>query len=175
MAVDEKKKRQAFYTPSGLASYIAMKASVGGHVVLEPSAGDGAIVAACLTSGAIYVDCYEIDEVECGKIKERTRGLNVNVWNEDFLKLRHDHGEYSRIVMNPPFSLGQDLKHVAHALRFLWSGGLLVSIISGGATEEKIKKAIKWPAFEFELEEVEAGAFKESGTNVRTRILTVHT
>ena len=47
VVVDQKKVRQAFYTPQEIADEVALIAEVGGMRVLEPSAGDGSLVEAC--------------------------------------------------------------------------------------------------------------------------------
>ena len=41
---------------------------------------------------------------------------------------------YDRVIMNPPFTRGADAKHVLHALGFVKPGGLLVSVMSNGAS-----------------------------------------
>ena len=52
VAIDEKKAFQAFYTPPALVDRMAALAQVESHVVLEPSAGRGALADACLQAGA---------------------------------------------------------------------------------------------------------------------------
>ena len=73
--------------------------------------------------------------------------------------------------MNPPFTKGQDIKHVNHALQFLKPGGKLVAIMAGN-DKSKWFDSLEWC---YEIEDVPAGAFKESGTNVATIIVTIHT
>ncbi len=70
VVVDEKKLRQAFYTPEVIANEVARMANLDGHLVLELSAGDGALAKACLAYGASSVDTVEIDEETARKLKE---------------------------------------------------------------------------------------------------------
>lgn len=160
--VDEKKKRQAFYTPAAIADQVALLAGISGLHVLEPSCGDGALVAACLKFGAEYVDGVEIEESCVDKLGD----LIHSVWIADFMALE-PQPRYPRVVMNPPFTKGQYWKHVAQAVKWLAPGGKLFAIVPDnncaklaalGATV-----VTKFPA----------GAFKESGTNIATCLVTI--
>lgn len=163
---DGKKDFQAFYTPSELADEIAIMACVGGQRVLEPSAGNGALLAACLKFGATQVDCVEIREEERQSLSEK--GGTVTI--ADFLTVK-PWRQFSRIVMNPPFTKNQDIKHVEHALRFLAPNGLLVSVMAGNTERPRLQKLIAERGAS--IREIEAGAFKQSGTNVKTVILSI--
>jgi predicted RNA methylase len=163
----QQQKFQAFFTPNELAMKVAKMADVKGKDILEPSAGDGALADACRELGAKSVCCVEINP-ECA------RGLDERfVTTEmDFLKLVPiPEWPFDRVVMNPPFTKGQDIKHVNHALQFLKPGGKLVAIMAGN-DKSKWFDSLEWC---YEIEDVPAGAFKESGTNVTTIIVTIHT
>ncbi len=160
---DKKKDFQSFLTPRDLASRVVELAEVGGHLVLEPSAGEGALVAECLAQGARAVECIEIRE-EC---RQKLIGHGRMVMIADFMD-QLPRKQFARIVMNPPFTKKQDVKHLAHALTFLDSGGILVAILSATADYEKVLRGRRCS-----VHEVPAGAFKESGTNVATIILKV--
>jgi 16S rRNA G1207 methylase RsmC len=41
-------------------------------------------------------------------------------------------GTYDRILMNPPFANGADIKHILHAIELLKPGGRLVAICADG-------------------------------------------
>lgn len=166
VSIDERKQYQSFYTPPDLADELAIMAGVEGQRVLEPSAGNGALVAACRKFGATQVDCVEIREEERQSLIER--GGTVTV--ADFLTLE-PWRQFSRIVMNPPFTKNQDVKHVAHALTFLAEGGKLVSVMASSTDRRQFKKLIE--GRDASIREVEAGAFKQSGTLVRTVILSI--
>lgn len=161
VSVNEKNLYQEFFTPNELASKVVEMASVWGKQVLEPSAGDGILAMACMAAGAQSVLCVEIQSKHCKTLKEK--GFHYTI-NDDFLKLKPE-AKFGRVVMNPPFTKKQDVKHVLHALKFLEDDGVLVSVMSGGS-EPKAPKGWK-----FEFEDVPEGAFKSSGTGVRTRIL----
>ena len=61
VARDERKHFQAFYTPADLAAEVVMLAGVSGKTVLEPSAGQGALVRECLAAGAAFIQCVELN------------------------------------------------------------------------------------------------------------------
>ena len=86
---------------------------------------------------------------------------------------------YDRIIMNPPFSKGQEARHVAHAYRFLKPGGRLVAVTSNMAGERSNntdKQFRQWldvvAADEYPLPE---GAFKEAinSTNVNAKVIVI--
>ncbi len=165
VAIDEKKKYQAFFTPSDLATEVADMAEVEGHTVLEPSAGDGSLADACLAAGAKRVECVEMNPDSAAKLRIK----EYPTIEGDFLGLAPNL--YTRIVMNPPFTKNQDLKHVAHALRFLAPGGILVAIMLANTSRPKFVALVE--ELDHDIIEVPAGAFKESGTSIATIILRV--
>lgn len=165
VAIDQKKLLQAFFTPPGLAAWVATMANVHGKIVLEPSAGHGALVTACITSGARAVHCVEIDP-ECCRVLE-SKGIPTT--QGDFLTQQPQ--PYERIVMNPPFTKNQDIKHVAHALQFLAPGGVLVAIMSPNVDRAGFQKLIA--GRHHHIESIPAGTFKESGTNIATILLRI--
>ncbi len=163
VVVDEKKLRQAFYTPSEVAAEVARIADVKGLRVLEPSAGDGALVDACIHAGAVWVDCIELEETCRPKLdKDEDRSVVIG----DFLEM-NPTGSYSRIVMNPPFTRGQGLRHVKHAVKNLAPGGKLFAILPD-------KECPKFEALgAVTVKRFPAGAFKKSGTQIATRLIQI--
>lgn len=189
--VDEKKTRQAFFTPEPAARQVARHLidCMGGQVrkVLEPSAGEGALALALRAlAPEIDVTCVEIDPGACAKL----HALGFYVTEIDFLKcsayattarttatggLKGVLGIFDAVLMNPPFTGGQDIEHVLHAWPFVKPGGVLVAIV---APSWKTRQGAKWERFralqeqhgddEFELP---AGTFAESGTNVTTHVI----
>jgi SAM-dependent methyltransferase len=174
VAVDERKKYQAFFTPPDLARRVAELGHVKGWRVLEPSAGHGALVEACARAGALAVKCIDINPEFCEKL--RADGLQ-SVRCADFLTLpipADPCGLYDRIVMNPPFTRRSDIKHVVRALDWLAPGGTLAAIMFGDWEDRRMQPLFDlvsgWDTYE---EDCPDGAFRQSGTNVATRILRV--
>jgi predicted RNA methylase len=163
-----------FPTPPSVVDRLMEIADIEpGMLVLEPSAGRGAIAGACADAGAV-VDCCELMRENylalCGDIRLR------HVRPMDFLELS-PVPDYDRVVMNPPFAKQQDIKHVNHALGFLKDGGLLVSVMASSVTfrdnrlTQEFRDLIRSRGGD--IEALEEGAFKESGTMVRTVIVTI--
>lgn len=173
VAIDEKKKLQAFFTPDDLAARVVETASVEGHIVLEPSAGEGALADACMDAGAKGVRCIEING---DHVKRLHKKGYAGVLHCDFLSLIKPTEKFSRIVMNPPFTKGQDMKHVMAATKWLSNNAKLVSIICGSmATRPNFEQALGGWGLRWEATPLGSGAFKESGTMVNTSILEVWT
>ena len=79
--------------------------------ILEPSAGDGSIADALVRKG-FMPDVVEIDPFFSNTLSEK----GYNVVGSNFLTFNTDD-PYDVIVMNSPFSGGQDSNHVGHALK----------------------------------------------------------
>lgn len=144
-----------------------------GILVLEPSAGTGAIACACADAGAT-VNCYELLGSNYDVLARQPR-LGM-VQHADFLA-QAPEAKYDRVVMNPPFSKQADIKHVFHAQQFLKAGGLLVSVMSAGVSfrENKLTREFrdKIQRCGGNIETLPEGAFKTSGTMVRSVIVTL--
>lgn len=173
-------------TPPELAARLVELANIeNGQDVLEPSAGIGALVDAMLDLDLprLHIMATEINHDLAEHLREK-HSYNVKdimksyvtVTTGDFLECDKELAEdddktvgYDRIVMNPPFNRGQDIKHINHALKKLKTGGgRLVAICANGARQFK--------AFEDVLTEwipLPPGSFKEAGTNVNTAILII--
>jgi len=183
VSVDEKKQFQFFPTPPGLANIIAIRAHVRGCSVLEPSAGHGALVKACIAEGANRVAMVELNQENYPYLNAAAKATQGQaaccIHIADFLTLTPANApighrcQFERIVMNPPFTKGQDLKHIAHAVtHWLRPGGELVAVMLPH-TNDDISAALgdaddlcSWTT-----EDIDAGAFKASGTNIRTQLL----
>lgn len=168
VVIDEKKARQAFYTPPKLAKYVVDLAEIAdGHCILEPSAGDGALLRA-LPTGNLKCYAVEIDPESADK-------LPPCAWVHcgDFLlwEGRTSKQPFDRIIMNPPFAGNQDIRHVSHALNFLKPGGILVAVMWPNTERPAFKKMLEGRVYE--VYDIEAGAFKESGTDVPTIVVKI--
>lgn len=103
--------------------------------VLEPSAGKGNIadvVAKKIESRSYYVtekqarsylDCIEIDE----NLRHILSDKGYRVVHDDFLTF-HTQKRYSLIIMNPPFSHGDE--HLMKALDLVKDGGTVVCLLN---------------------------------------------
>jgi predicted RNA methylase len=175
-AVDEKKKFQFYPTPPELAARVAERARLRACSVLEPSAGHGALVFASMNAGANRVDCFELNPETYLELKRRmdsryngTEAMSeVQIECADFLTIKAQPN-YDRVVMNPPFRNKQDLKHIAHATGFLKPGGRLVAILFPH-TDEEIESYLGEDG-SYIVEDIPAGTFSESGTEIPTRLL----
>jgi hypothetical protein len=141
--------------------------------VLEPEAGRGAILRVLLAHDAHHI-YYAIEKNEQRTTELREDFPSVNVACGDFLQCRF---HFDRIYMNPPFEEMQDVDHVRHAYDLLLGDGALVSVMSESPffrTDRKATAFREWldevGGYSVELPE---GAFKESGTGVRARLVVI--
>jgi predicted RNA methylase len=172
VSVDEKKRDQSFFTSPELAQVVADIADVRGCDVLEPEAGNGSLVTACLFAGAARVYAVERNPEYAARIPQNAKTI-IRV--ADFLGLERGeiHGGqlFFRIVMNPPFTKNQDIKHVNHAIKWLAPGGILVAIMLDNQTRKGFQELVD--EHDPQITPIERGAFKESGTNVPTVIVKI--
>lgn len=166
---------QLFPTPPALAAEVVREADlVAGVEVLEPSAGTGNLLRALpegVRAFAVEVDGRLCDALarEFAAPADAAQGLCRNVLQADFIGLTPaEIGTYDRVVMNPPFANGADIKHIMHARRFLRPGGRLVAICAGGPRQEEALRplASSWRV-------LPAGSFASEGTNVNAVLLTM--
>lgn len=170
-----KKEFQFFATPEKLADELVEIAELEQHdTILEPSAGQGAIIKAINRVCGCVPDCYELMDVNTTILKES--GLRFNLIGEDFFK--HNGKEYSKIIANPPFTKNQDIDHLKEMFEVLGRGGRLVCITSESWVNGNQKKQTAFREWLEELNadviDIEKGAFKESGTMVGGKIVVVN-
>jgi len=182
--IGTKQDKQQFFTPPALAERVVKLAEIEqGMTILEPSAGDGALLRALpglapwsftcrQTIGTVVA--IEQDPVMCEKIKDQ--GLAHVIECRDFLtRDLIAPGSVDRVLMNPPFARQKDIDHVMHAHQgFLKPSGLLVAIMSAGVTFRQDQKARRFRGLVEDyggtIEPLPEGSFKESGTMVNTVI-----
>lgn len=159
------KKYGYFPTPEGLARKVVELADIKtGHLVLEPSAGQGAIAKHVPIHA--HIDCIEFLPDNVAALER----MGMNVIHADFMQVEKKE-LYHRVVMNPPFEKQQDIDHVLHAWECLKPQGRLVSIMSSGVMFRENKKTAEFRALVEEhgyIERLPEGSFKESGTMVNT-------
>jgi predicted RNA methylase len=160
-----------FPTPAGLAKLLVERAGLDfTSRILEPSAGDGALVRAAREAqpGAYIAAC---EALEPNRKKLHALGVDTVLECEDFLKLEPTT-KFTHVIANPPFGKRNDIRHVRHALSFLEKGGTLVAIMSSGVKfrEDKLAKEFRAlvQANDGAIWDNPAGAFLESGTGVNT-------
>jgi len=176
---DTKKLHNQFFTPPDLAARMCQMALVRpAKMVLEPSAGAGALVDAAIQAGgkvtAIEID---LDLVSRELIKFPIEHL-VTV---DFLELTTKHlPAFDCVVMNPPFANNADIKHVTHAFEFLrqhsFGQGRLVAVMSPHFTfaEDKPSKQFrKLVNTHGVYEKLPEDTFRGAGTSVNTVLVTL--
>lgn len=173
--VNIKKEFQFFATPDDLADRLVRMADIKfNHSILEPSAGQGAIIKAIRRSVKVpiihYFELMELNQSFLSKIE------GAKYISPDFLKMPLPE-IFDRIIANPPFSKNQDIDHIYKMWDCLAKGGRIVTIASkhwqfaSGKKEEAFKEWLDeknvYP------EDLPSGEFKESGTNISTCILVI--
>lgn len=188
----KKQELQQFFTPPEVADeLIAYLTWWPGLSVFEPSCGHGALLEAlCRNPSAIEcsrIDALEIDEDTVQQAIELRRDPNsalrrfagtLRFSTGDFLSLDPDEEpQYDRIIMNPPFTRGSDIRHVRHAFNFLSAEGELASIMAPSFQTSQTKEAKDLRSLldelAYEIYPLPEGSFKSSGTNVSTVLLVV--
>lgn len=170
----DRKQYDFFWTSVVLSQKLVEESKLqAGMLVMEPSAGDGRIAdAAAAIVGVSNVICYELLPENVAKL----RAKGYTVIEGDFLCVE-PNAVFDRVLMNPPFGNQADMRHVDHATRFLKPDGQLVSIM--GTTYQTRDSAVAHSfrnlletAGDF-IQDIEPGAFKESGTNVATVMISI--
>jgi hypothetical protein len=138
--------------------------------VLEPSAGKGSICEAIQKEAIVHLDVCEIHPTLARILK--LKGFNVMAAN--CFDVRE---QYDRILLNPPFGRGEEVKHIRHAYECLLPGGRMVAIASESITfrrETIYQEFRQWLSDKCSLNEaLPDGSFlgSDRSTHVRTRIL----
>lgn len=155
-----------FQTPKSIAARMAgmlRERLPDNPRILEPSTGLGRLYEPLAELKAEWLMIEE--QTECCKALGKMLGKPVDVENIDFLQIG-ERESFDGIIMNPPFKMGTDIKHILKAYSMLRTGGRLVSLCYDGVKQNKQLKPIvnHW-------EQLEQGAFKEEGTNARVSLL----
>jgi len=154
-----------FPTPAELVTQMVDRAGIEpGMLVLEPSAGDGAIVRELLKRGATVIAV----EIDPGRA-ERLRAIlgAENVIEGDFLDIQPEF-HFDSVLANPPFAKRADIHHMNHALEFLRPGGRLTAIMSAGVSFREDRLTTEFRARMSSVDALPEGSFKVSGTAVNT-------
>ena len=93
-----------------------------GLSVLEPAAGEGAIVQELVSSGvSLKIQAVEVDESRCRKVSKLCKTDNSN-----FLEWKSP-GKFDLIITNPPFALAMDF--ATASLRILAANGTCAMLL----------------------------------------------
>lgn len=175
--VNIKKEFQFFATPEPLAKRLVEMADINNPdlLVLEPSAGQGAIVKELLRKEpGLIVHAYELMDIN-RSVLEKIK--DCVLLGNDFLNAGSQATAFDRIVANPPFNKNQDIDHIQEMYKRLKKGGRIVTIASIHWKNSNNKKEVNFRYWLDEvnavIEEVPAGEFKSSGTNVPTCIILI--
>lgn len=176
-AVDRKKTLEQFFTPPEIAERLSQAVGLRAHDhVLEPSAGEGALLERPLQLGC-FITAVELDERLAMKLRDRLlRTCGCGVWQSDFEAWEPvARAPISVVLMNPPFSRGQDARHVMRAFDFLAPGGRLAAVMGDhafAATDAASSNFRRWlDEVGGDAEPLPEASFKASGTRVGTRLV----
>lgn len=106
---------------------------------------------------------------ECARELFTQERAGVKLMQRDFLTIAPDEiGLFDAVIMNPPFTMRSDIRHVLRALQFLRPNGTLTALVMDTSHREKALRHLSatW-------EKIPAGAFKTEGTNVPTVMLSI--
>jgi predicted RNA methylase len=164
-----------FPTPAELANKMVAMAGVRrGALVLEPSAGKGALVIAAQAQGGVVTAIERDPDRRAYLARHVMSKMDSLVDVDDFMAYPGPPATFDRVVMNPPFcrvGLGNHLDHLRHAFAMLRSGGVLVAVMPSSL--EFRRDAAHTSARDFvhehgEIESLPPQSFKTSGTDVNT-------
>jgi phospholipid N-methyltransferase len=180
-----KKEYQFFATPDDIARKMArLLDAKDGDKILEPSAGQGALLKAVFDlefnekkvweRKKLTYHCYEPMTVNKQFLQKFFFAEHLG---DDFL-LHDESKKYNRIIANPPFTKNQDIDHIKKMYNCLQEGGRMVTVSSVSWETGNQAKQVQFRDW---LDEIGAevrgfaeGAFKESGTNVRTKLIVIN-
>lgn len=175
-----KEDLQFFPTPKSVANRVAELSGIRDllHMnlrILEPSAGDGALLKKLPLATNHKYTVIEPYEPNVKKLKK----LGFSVLKCSFEEYcQNTTDKFTHIIMNPPFSRSRDVIHVMKAYDLLEKGGRLVAIISENSMYYSNKYSVafsKWlKNVNATIEPVSPGSFKESGTMVDTVIIVIN-
>lgn len=156
-----------FQTPPELAARLAGMFPAFGRT-LEPSAGLGRLYRAVRAVSDCPITLVDISPDCCGELYRATEGDGAaRLVRGDFLTMDADRlgGPFDSIIMNPPFKMGTDVRHIRHALTLLSPGGRLVSLCAAGPKQRaKLADARQWI-------DLAPGVFASEGTRVNAAIV----
>ncbi|MGK2649761.1 class I SAM-dependent methyltransferase [Escherichia coli] len=144
---------QLFVTPAPVCDRLVMLAEISSTGAILRAIRDTAPGAMC--------DAVEINSGLVRYLRENFNGVRVQCGDfMEWLPVQY----YSRVIMNPPFSHGQDIRHILRAFSLLRPGGVLVAVCLNGPRQQE-----KLLPFSDVREELPRGTF--AYTDVPTMII----
>ena len=129
---------QFYPTTERQARIMAVKIPSGAESVLDPSAGEGALLKAVKnkfeTSRHKKLYAIEIQENR----QHSLIGQQFKLIGTDFLKFNDQNYKFDAIIMNPPFKNGID--HFLHAWKFLENDGTIICLLNSSSIEKVTDK-----------------------------------
>lgn len=118
---------QFYPTPADLAQQLVAMADIGPeHAVLEPSAGQGGLLAFLPLD---QTTCIEVAALNAKVLQAK----GASVVHADFIAWSASTAQrFDRVAMNPPFSDGRATAHTEAAASLVKPGGVLVAILPSG-------------------------------------------
>lgn len=154
-----------FQTPEEIADLMVETAQPKGRI-LEPSAGLGRLYQAIRKATSDHITLVEISTDCCSELYRTIEpDGNCSLFNRDFMAW--NGGLFNTIVMNPPFKMGTDIKHIDRALSMLAPGGRLVSLCYWGVKQRK-------RFADCEVCVLPSGSFKSEGTKADIAMVTIN-
>jgi len=137
--------------------------------ILEPSAGKGAIVRAVkrhCSHALVY--CFEPFAAHIPTLE----GITPFIRQEDFAAAQMTGPLFDGVVMNPPFSKRQDIRHIIKAVSWLRPGGRLAAIASAGVLYRQDAETVAFrelvDSVGGSIDQNPEGSFLHAGTGVST-------
>lgn len=163
-----RKKFQFFETPKNVAELLVELADIRpDDTICEPSAWRWAI--AELFPSENEVTLIELNEDNHLHLFISFAFEWITSIKKDFLE--YDTQKFDKIIMNPPFSKNQDVKHILHAYSLLEEWWRIVAVASSMIAHKDTKYHKELMALNPEFQEMEEWSFKESWTMVNTCIV----
>lgn len=160
---------QLFQTPPEIARRLADLLDLQRYDrVLEPSAGLGRLLDALKPFEPLITVAVEIAAECCAELYRQERGVTLK--QADFLTVHPADvgGLFDAVIMNPPFTMSSDIKHISHALKFIKPGGKLAALCLNAPNRRAALGHLceQWI-------DLEPRSFKESGTNIDAAMILI--
>lgn len=173
-----KKEFQFFATPAHLAKRLVDLADVTNYQrILEPSAGQGAIINAINQRCDVFVEYCELMPLNRQILEQNFKAAVIG---HDFMAPEIlELPKYDRIIANPPFAKNQDIEHIRRMYSLLNRNGRIVTIaskhwlLSGNKKETDFKNWLDNDVIDYRRIDLEPGEFTESGTMISACILII--